>query len=139
MKKILFILTLVLLSGFAVVRAQEQDNDKIRDKMTEYIQKRLRLTQNEAERFSPVFVRYFSEWRQTLKENREDVLVRQQRIAELRIRYRNEFREIVGEKRSNEVFRKQEEFIQGLQKMREEQIRSKRDDRPNKRFRSLIQ
>jgi len=138
MKKLLFILSLVLFAGF-ISRAQDEANDKIRDKMTEYIQKRLRLTQNEAEKFSPVFVRYFTEWRQTLKDNREDVLVRQQRIAELRIRYRNEFRDIVGEKRSNDVFRKQEEFIQGLQKMREEQIRSKRDDRPNKRFRSLIQ
>lgn len=120
------------------VQAQ-QEYDKIRDKMQEYIQKRLNLTRNEAERFTPVFVRYFSEWRQTLKENREDVLVRQQRIAELRIRYRNEFRDIVGEKKSNEIFRKQEEFITGLQKMREEQIKNRRENRPEKQFRSLLE
>ena len=136
MKKILFILTLTLFAGF-VTQAQDDDNDKIRDKMREFIQRRLNLTRNEAERFSPVFVRYFREWRQTLRENKNDVLVRQQRIAELRIRYRTEFKDIVGEKRSNEIFRKQEEFIDGLQKMRAEQNR--RDDRPNKRFRSLVQ
>jgi hypothetical protein len=136
MKKILFILTLTLFAGF-VAQAQDDDNDKIRDKMREFIQRRLNLTRNEAERFSPVFVRYFREWRQTLRENKADVLVRQQRIAELRIRYRTEFKDIVGEKRSNEIFRKQEEFIDGLQKMRAEQNR--RDDRPNKRFRSLVQ
>jgi outer membrane lipopolysaccharide assembly protein LptE/RlpB len=134
MKKLLLILTLSVLAGFSV---QAQDDDKIQDKMREFIQRRLNLSRNEAERFSPVFVRYFREWRQTLKENKEDVLVRQQRIAELRIRYRTEFKEIVGEKRSTEIFRKQEEFIIGLQKMRAEQNR--RDDRPNKRFRSVIQ
>lgn len=137
MKKILIILTLVVLAGLSVQAQQEYD--KIRDKMQEYIQKRLNLTRNEAERFTPVFVRYFSEWRQTLKENREDVLVRQQRIAELRIRYRNEFRDIVGEKKSNEIFRKQEEFITGLQKMREEQIKNRRENRPEKQFRSLLE
>jgi hypothetical protein len=137
MKKILIILTLCVLAGLSVQAQQEYD--KIRDKMQEYIQKRLNLTRNEAERFTPVFVRYFSEWRQTLKENREDVLVRQQRIAELRIRYRNEFRDIVGEKKSNEIFRKQEEFITGLQKMREEQIKNRRENRPEKQFRSLLE
>jgi len=138
MKKFLLILTLALLAGSAS-KAQDDDNDKIRDKMREFIQKRLNLTRNEAERFTPVFVRYFREWRQTLKENRDDVLIRQQKIVDLRIRYRTEFREIVGEKRSNDVFRKQDEFIQGIQKMREEQVRARKDDRPNKRFRSLIQ
>jgi hypothetical protein len=135
MKKILLILTLALFAGVAA-QAQDDDNDRIRDKMREFIQKRLSLTRNEAEKFTPVFVRYFREWRQTLQDNKNDVLVRQQRIAELRIRYRTEFKDIVGEKRSNEVFKKQEEFIQGLQKMRAEQGR--RDDRPNKRFRSVI-
>jgi len=138
MKKFLLILTLALFAGSAS-RAQDDENDRIRDKMREFIQRRLSLTRNEAERFTPVFVRYFREWRQTLKENRDDVLVRQQRIVELRIRYRTEFRDIVGEKRSNDVFKKQDEFIQGIQKMREEQIRNRKDDRPNKRFRALLE
>jgi len=138
MKKVLLILTLALFAGFAS-QAQDDDNDKIRDRMREFIQKRLNLTRNEAERFTPVFIRYFREWRQTLRDHRDDNLVRTQRIAELRIRYRTEFRDIVGEKRSNDIFKRQDEFIQGIQKMREEQVRNKKDDRPNKRFRSLIQ
>lgn len=128
MKKIVFILTFALFAGF-VSKAQDDDNDKIRDKMREFIQKRLSLSRNEAERFTPVFVRYFREWRQTLKENRDDVLMRQQRIAELRIRYRTEFRDIVGEKRSNEIYRKQEEFIRILQ----DQMKNRRDDRINRK------
>ena len=133
MRKIYFILTLVLFTSFFL---QAQD-DKIRDKMTEFIQKRMKLTRNEAERFTPVFVRYFTEWRQTLKENKDDVLFRQQKIAELRIRYRGEFRDIVGEKRSTDIFRQQEVFIEQLQKMREEQFNNRRDERTNKRFRSF--
>jgi hypothetical protein len=138
MKKNLLILSFALFAGYAL-QAQDDDNDRIRDKMREFIQKRLNLSRNEAERFTPVFVRYFTEWRQTLKENRNDILIRQQKIVDLRIRYRTEFRDIVGEKRSNDVFKKQDEFIQGIQKMREEQIRARKDDRPNKRFRNLIQ
>ena len=136
MKKILLILTLASL-GFSS-KAQNEEHDKIRDKMTEFIQKRLDLTRNEAERFTPVFIRYFREWKQTLQENRADGLVRQQRIIELRLRYRTEFREIVGEKRSNDVYKQQEVFIRGIKEMREEQIKARRAERPNKSFR-LIQ
>lgn len=128
MKKIFFILTLALFSAFAS-KAQNDDNDKIRDKMREFIQRRLSLSRNEADRFTPVFVRYFTEWRQTLRENKEDILIRQQKIVDLRIRYRTEFRDIVGEKRSNEVYKKQEEFIRILQ----EQVKNRRDDRINRK------
>ena len=138
MKRILLILTLALLAGFTS-KAQSDDNDKIRDKMREFIQKRLNLTRNEAERFTPVFVRYFTEWRQALKENRDDVLIRQQKIVDLRIRYRTEFREIVGEKRSNDVYKQQDVFVHEITKMREEQIRARRADIPQKGIQTLLQ
>ena len=138
MKKILLILNLALLTGFSSI-AQNDEHDKIRDKMTEFIQKRLDLTRNEAERFTPVFVRYFREWKQTLQENRNDGLVRQQRIIELRLRYRTEFRDIVGEKRSNDVYKQQDIFVREITKMREEQIRARRADIPKKGIQTLLQ
>jgi hypothetical protein len=142
MKKLLYILSFIL---FSWVSASAQDdnneqNDRIREKMKEFIQKRLRLTKTETDKFSPVFIRYFNEWRQALR-NREGVpkLDLQQRIVELRIRYRNEFREIVGERRSNQVYENQEIFIEGLRNnQRAERIKTK-DDRPNKRFKALNQ
>ena len=136
MKKIFLILTLALLAGFT---SKAQGDDKIRDKMREFIQKRLNLTRNEAERFTPVFIRYFREWKQTLQEHRADGLVRQQKIIELRLRYRTEFRDIVGEKRSNDVYKQQDVFIREIKEMREEQIKARRADRPTKGFRTLIQ
>ena len=136
MKKILLILTLTLLAGFAS-QAQDDENDKIRDKMREFIQKRLNLTRNEAERFTPVFIRYFREWRQNIRE--PDILIRDQKIAEIKVRYRTEFREIVGEKRSNEVYQQQKIFIDNLKRLREDQIKARNERLDNKRTQSLIQ
>ena len=136
MKKLLLILTLALLAGFSS-KAQGNEYDKIRDKMREFIQKRLDLTRNEAERFTPVFIRYFHEWKQTLQETKGDILIRQQKIVDLRIRYRTEFRDIIGEKRSNDVYKQQDVFIHEIQQMREEQIKARRAERPNKSFRLM--
>lgn len=115
-------MTLFLVTSNAV---KAQGDEKIRDKMREYIQQRLKLTSNEAERFTPIFLRYFREWRTALKDNRGDKLILQQKIVELRLRYRNEFREVVGERRSNEVYRHQEVFIDELQKIKQERIESR--------------
>ena len=103
--------------------------------MREYIQLRMRLTRGEAERFTPVFVRYFNEWRNTLKENRTDRLILQQKVVELRLRYRGEFKEIIGDRRSNEVFEHQERFIKELKNLRQERIQNRQG--PRNRIRSL--
>lgn len=86
--------------------------------MSEFIQKRMNLSKAEADKFNPIFYRYFQDWRSTLQENRNDKLVLQQRIAELRLRYRNEFRDVIGEKRSNEVYKQQEIFIRELKQLK---------------------
>lgn len=125
MKKLYFILSLVFFTAIAA-KAQVGDDDRIRDKMREYIQKRMRLSQNEAERFTPVFIRYFREWRNTLKDNRGDKLILQQRIVELRLRYRGEFKDIVGERRSNEIYENQERFIRELKQVREDRLQNRR-------------
>lgn len=134
MKRFLLILFLFFFTG-SVLRAQ--DNNKIQEKMTEFIQRRLNLSNSEAEKFTPVFLRYFQEWRSTLQAFKSGPkLDLQQRIVELRLRYRNEFKEIIGEKRSNEVYEQQERFIEGVRKMREEQ---RMDSRPNRRIRGMMQ
>jgi hypothetical protein len=123
------------LTGISVKAQEDGDDQKIRDKMREYIQNRMRLSKNEADRFTPVFLRYFKEWRTTLKENRGDRLILQQKVVELRLRYRNEFKEIIGEKRSNQIYVHQEKFIDELRGIKNERIQS----RPIRRNRSLIQ
>jgi len=119
----------------SALMAQDDGDDKLRDKMREYIQQRMKLSDNEAERFTPIFLRYFREWRTTLKENRSDRLILQQKVVELRLRYRNEFKDIVGEKRSNQIFQHQEKFIQELRVINKERI--ERRVGPKTRTRSL--
>ena len=116
MKKIFYILMLSL--GFSTVSlAQPGGGGKIREKMLEYVSEKLNLTTAESEKFNPVFLNYIREERQIAQENRDDKLVLQQKLAELRLRYRDQFKPIVGDKRSNDVFVYEKEFIQ---KAREE-------------------
>ncbi len=125
MKKLLLII-IFLFPFVSITMAQEDnDDDKIRDKMRQYIQQRMRLTKNEAERFTPIFIRYFKEWRTTLRENKTDRLILQQKIVELRLRYRGEFKDIIGEKRSNEIYRHQEIFIQELKDIKKERLQNR--------------
>ena len=138
MKKFFIILGLMLYTSFSCF-AQVDDNDKgnndkIREKMSEFIQRRMGLSRIEADRFNPVFFRYFREWKTTLQTNRDDKPVLQLRIAELRIRYRNEFKDIVGEKRCNQIYEHQEIFIREVRKLRQEQL----DRRPIRRTRLMV-
>jgi hypothetical protein len=133
MKKLFIILSLVVLASVRLI-AQEDDNgnEKVRDKMSQYIQERLNLSRAEAEKFSPVFLRYFKEWRTTLRSTKDDpVILRQQKIVDLRLRYRDQFKEIIGEKRSNEVFDHQQRFIQGIRQLRQERLQ-KNGEQPRK-------
>ena len=135
MKKLLFILSLLLVTGARLFAQEEDENEggeKIRDKMNEFIQKRLDLSKSEAEKFTPVFIRYFREWRQTLKESKGlPMLDRQQKIIDLRLRYRNQFRDIIGEKRGDQVFDHQQRFIQEMRTLRQERL----GNNPNRQFR----
>jgi hypothetical protein len=132
MKRFLLILSFLLVSSPVLFAQDDDDNDgneKIRDKMNEYIQKRLNLSDDEAKKFSPIFLRYFKEWRQTIKENKGDKLILQQKIVDLRLRYRTQFREIMGEKRGNQVFNQQDNFIRELRDLRRDRL----GDRPLRR------
>ena len=125
MKRLLLIFFLFMLAGIKI-HAQEDDdsgNEKIRDKMNEFIQQRLNLTKSEAEKFSPVFLRYFKEWRTTMRDSKADpVLVRQQKIVDLGVRYRYQFKGIIGEKRGTEVFDRQKEFIDIIRKLKDDRM-----------------
>jgi hypothetical protein len=135
MKKILIILGLML-AGFCSF-AQEEENDgteKIRDRMNEFIQRRLHLSNAEAQKFTPVFLRYFKEWRTTIRDNKGDRLLLQQKVVDLRLRYRTEFREILGEKRGNLVYDQQELFIREMREVGKQRM----DRRPLKNNKGLL-
>jgi hypothetical protein len=123
MKRFLLIISLLFVSVPRLfAQDDEEGNEKIRDKMNEYIQRRLNLNNDEAKKFTPVFLRYFSEWRQTIRENKGDKLILQQKIVDLRLRYRTQFRELLGERRGNQVFNQQDDFIKKLREVRQDRL-----------------
>jgi hypothetical protein len=135
MKLILCIASFLLLGITAVAQDEEGRNgERIRERMNEYLQKRLSLSAAEAERFTPVFVSYFNELRQTNQTYRGDRLVLQQKIVDLRIRYREQFKPIMGEKRSNEIFKYEHDFVNEVRQLRQERKQNRGDTPPGKRI-----
>jgi hypothetical protein len=132
---ILFFSMFLNLSAFA--QDDEGNGSKIREKMTEYVQKRLGLSKSEAERFNPIFMNYFNELRNTNIQHRDDKLVLQQKIIDLRLRYREQFKPIVGEKRSNDVFTYERDFVEEVKRLRQDRIQN-RDIVPNQRKKGLL-
>lgn len=135
MKKLVLYIGFFLLGSLSLF-AQEEDenegNDKIRDKMNEYIQKRLALTDAEAKKFSPIFLEYFKEWRQTLQTYRgpDKKLERQQKVVELRLKYRTQFQGVIGEGKGARVFDFHDRFIM---EMRQLQRNRPQNNRPLRR------
>lgn len=141
MKKCVIIL-LTLMSflpgtGFAQEEQPPLQENKIQERMREYIQNKLSLSRNEAEKFTPLFVRYFREFAQTHRSYRGDRLILQQKIIELRLHYRGEFRQVMDEQRANKVFKYEDEFRQEAVRILKENRRD-RMDRPVRKDRSIF-
>ncbi len=135
MKRILYILSFFTLLTTTLFAQDEgsRNGEKIRERMREYIQKRLDLSGNEADKFAPVFLNYFNELRQTNQAYKGDKLVLQQKVVDLRIRYRNQFKPIMGEKKSNDVFKYEHDFVNEVKELRRDRMQNKGLDRPAKR------
>jgi hypothetical protein len=125
MKKWLLIFSLLFVTGsvFAQNEDDQPEGGKIQERMREYVQRKLGLSKAEAERFSPVFVRYFREFAQTHRSNKGDRLVLQQKIIDLRLRYRTEFRQIMDENKANRVYKYEDEFRQEVVRILKENRR----------------
>lgn len=119
MKKTILILFFSFASSFALF-AQDAPDDaqqggKLMERMQQYIQTKLNLSKGESEKFSPIFLRYISESRHTLRQFKDDVPMRQLKIAELRVRFRDQFKQVLDEKRANRVFEHEKEFVRIVQ------------------------
>ena len=139
MKKIFYILLFVFAAG-SVSFAQDDGEDgggKLRDKMIEYIQNKLSLSKEEAEKFQPVFLDYLKQLRSTKTEFKTDKILLQQKIAELRLRTREQFKPIIGEKRSNEVFEHERGFLQKVKEELNDRRENRQQGPANKKTRML--
>ncbi len=139
MKRILY-----LLSFFFIITAHAQDDSangggKVRERMQEYLQKKLDLSGDEVQKFGPVFLNYFNDLRKTTQQYKDDRLVQQQKVADLKLHYRDQFKDIMGEKRSNDMFNYERDFINEVKKLRQERLQNQPDiARPNKKDNGLL-
>ena len=139
MKKLIYIFIFFITIG-TISYAQDNpqgDGGKLQQKLTEYIQDKLGLSKEEAQKFGPVFLDYFKELRKTNQDFKGDRLVLQQKIVELRLRYRDQFKPIIGEKRSNDVFIYEHQFVDEVKKVQQERLENRKEGPANKRFKML--
>ncbi len=136
MKKIVAILFLFFLPAFPLLAQNQTDEqqpgegEKIGQRMNEYVQDKLGLTRAEAEKFNPVFIRYYREFVTTHRAFKDDNLILKQKIIELRLRYRTEFRQILDEQRANKVFVYEDKFRGEVLKQIRENRRMRMETRP---------
>jgi len=138
MKKYLYILILFLLPAVAAFSQDvdpAEENGKIAVRMREYIQKNLGLSKSEAQKFTPVFARYFRDFAQTHRQNKGDRLILQQKVIELRLRYRGEFKQIMDDQRANKVFQYEDKFRQEVIRIIKE---NRRDRVPPRRTKAVL-
>lgn len=133
MKRIFYLFCFLLVFTTASYAQEEGNNAKIEDRMKEYLQNKLNLSPKEAEQFGPTFLNYFSDLRKTTQQYKDDKLLQQQKIVDLKLHYRGEFKNIMGEKRSNDVFNYEREFINGVKEVQRERMNNKPENRPNKK------
>ncbi len=139
MKKWIVILFLLVVPGFTLLAQDEEtapQEGKIQERMRTYIQNKLHLNKNEAEKFTPIFIRYFRDFVQTHRENKGDRLVLQQKVVELRLRYRGEFKQILDEQRANKVYVYEDQFRKEVVEMIKER---RREAKPIRRNRAMFQ
>lgn len=102
--------------------AQPPAEERIPEKMSVFIAKRMQLSENEMGQFKSVFARYHKEWRESMKKYREDRLLMQQQVIELQIKYRKEFAPIVGERRVIRIYDLQQDFIRILRDVQRDRM-----------------
>jgi hypothetical protein len=106
--------------GPAVALPDGPVGKRIADRMAMFIERKMRLREQERKEFTPIFLRYEKEYRETLRFNRADRLLLQQQLIALQLRYRKEFGPVVGNRRVIEIYDLQQYFIRTLRDLQEE-------------------
>lgn len=123
MKKILYILTFFTFISFSAF--SQDDDGTIPERMANYISEKLYLSKAEKDKFTPLYMDYLKELRKTSSDNREDKLVMQQKIVDLRLRYRESFKSIMGEKKANDVYLHEKTFMREAMELRRERMQKR--------------
>ncbi|SRR5579871_258136 len=104
-----------------------QNGEKIESLKIAYLTKQLNLSPEEAERFWPVYNKYTEEIRRTRLDaigNKEDEIVTEEKIVNIRKRYNSEFSRALPPDKVNLFFRSEKQFGNFVQReMERRQLR----------------
>lgn len=136
MKKLYMIGTLLFFA--AIANAQEPEPDLSEKKQQDiqalkvaFISKELDLTPDEAQKFWPVYNQYERDVDDAAKNN-TDVIVKEQKVLDVKKKYQGQFGKILGPQRVNRMFGAEGRFrkllIKALQ--RQQMKRALRNNRP---------
>jgi Skp family chaperone for outer membrane proteins len=118
MRKILLILCLFISSAY-ICTAQDGKDDIYAVKIA-YITDQLKLTTEEAQKFWPIYNRYFDEVKKAQQNTPDDVVAFQEKLVNIRKKYKKGFKDILGsDDRANKVYIVEAKFIALLQKERQ--------------------
>jgi hypothetical protein len=99
--------------------AYAQPGENIQVLKIAYISKQLNLNPEEAERFWPIYNQYTQEIRKTRLDaigNKEDEIVTEEKIVNIRKRYSNEFSRVLPQGKVNLFFRSEKQFGASVQR-----------------------
>ena len=117
MRKLLLILFLFISSAY-ICSAQDgnKDKEKIEAVRTAYITNQLNLTPEEAQKFWPIYNRYFSEVKKAQQESPDDIVAFQEKLVNIRKKYKADFKSVLGtDERVNKVYTAEAKFNSMLQ------------------------
>ncbi len=127
MRKFLLILCLCISSAY-ICNAQVQDSDKIEAVRTAYITNQLNLTTGEAQKFWPIYNRYFGEVKKAQQDSPDDIVAFQEKLVNIRKKYKADFKDVLGsDERVNKVYTAEAKFITLLKN----ELRNRRNGKPD--------
>jgi hypothetical protein len=121
MKKAIYYIVFTVCISFAAF-AQQDDKaatppSNIMGLQMAFVTKRLALTNDEAQKFWPVYYSYKAELRKTRQGNKEDVLAMEENMLNVRKKYRTEFKKILnGDDRVNKALTVDRDFANVVKK-----------------------
>ena len=133
MKQFLLIIAFFL-GSFSLVKAQnDRENrfEKVQALKIAFITQKLELTTDEAQKFWPVYNEYRSELQTARKENRQEELVLEEKVLNIRKKYKAEFKKVLGtDQRVNQIFVAEKNFRDILRKELMKRRQNNQNDPP---------
>ena len=111
MKKFFIILFLFTYSVCYCNAQTQSKDDKVEAVRVAYITSQLNLTPEEAQKFWPVYNKYFNEIKKAKQDNPDDVLAFQEAVVNIRKKYKGDFKTVLGsDERVNKVYTIEPQF-----------------------------